>query len=44
MSVCTGGKVEPLVTWLHLKKDFPWNVVLLLGGGFAMAEGTIVSL
>ncbi len=44
MLVYTDGKAVPLVTWNYLKQNFPWDVILLLGGGFALAEGTIVSL
>ncbi len=43
MSFYTDGKAEPLMTWDHVKKYFPWDVILLLGGGFAMAQGTVVS-
>ncbi|XP_070205693.1 Na(+)/citrate cotransporter-like [Littorina saxatilis] len=32
-----------IVQWAPLSKKFPWGVLLLLGGGFAVAEGTKVS-
>ncbi|XP_007533103.1 Na(+)/dicarboxylate cotransporter 3 [Erinaceus europaeus] len=30
---------EPLLTWKKAQDSVPWNIVLLLGGGFAMAKG-----
>ncbi|XP_039105317.1 solute carrier family 13 member 3 isoform X3 [Hyaena hyaena] len=30
---------EPLLTWKKVQDTVPWNIVLLLGGGFAMAKG-----
>ncbi|XP_043566671.1 solute carrier family 13 member 3-like isoform X2 [Chiloscyllium plagiosum] len=34
------GKMNPpLLNWKKIQKDLPWNVVLLLGGGFAIAKG-----
>ncbi|XP_035288792.1 solute carrier family 13 member 5-like [Anguilla anguilla] len=32
-----------LLTWKVVQKKLPWNIVLLLGGGFALAEGSKVS-
>ncbi|XP_077622265.1 Na(+)/dicarboxylate cotransporter 3 isoform X1 [Crocuta crocuta] len=29
----------PLLTWKKVQDTVPWNIVLLLGGGFAMAKG-----
>ncbi len=34
---------ETLMTWPILVSGFPWGVVLLLGGGFAIANGAEVS-
>uniref|UniRef100_A0A4W4DRQ0 Solute carrier family 13 member 5b n=1 Tax=Electrophorus electricus TaxID=8005 RepID=A0A4W4DRQ0_ELEEL len=30
----------PLLTWKVAQKKMPWNIVLLLGGGFALAKGS----
>ena len=30
---------EPLMTWKDIEKQFPWRLILLLGGSLAMAEG-----
>ncbi|XP_072547212.1 Na(+)/citrate cotransporter [Salminus brasiliensis] len=32
-----------LLTWKVAQKKMPWNIVLLLGGGFALAKGSEVS-
>ncbi|KAM9589360.1 Na(+)/dicarboxylate cotransporter 3 isoform 4-T5 [Trichechus inunguis] len=32
-------ETEPLLTWKKAQKTVPWNIILLLGGGFAMAKG-----
>uniref|UniRef100_A0A914WV04 Solute carrier family 13 member 5 n=1 Tax=Plectus sambesii TaxID=2011161 RepID=A0A914WV04_9BILA len=32
-------KRESLVTWAIIQRKFPWSVIMLLGGGFALAEG-----
>ncbi|KAJ8026262.1 Solute carrier family 13 member 3 [Holothuria leucospilota] len=31
--------VEPLLTWESLQRRLPWHIVLLIGGGFALAKG-----
>ena len=36
------GPVPPLLTWQIVQKKMAWNVILLLGGGFAMAHGSQV--
>lgn len=33
----------PLLTWKIVHKQMPWSIVLLLGGGFALAKGSEVS-
>ncbi|XP_062610512.1 solute carrier family 13 member 2-like [Saccostrea cucullata] len=35
--------VPPLLPWKAAEKNLPWGVVLLLGGGFAIAKGSKVS-
>uniref|UniRef100_A0A3B3S3W3 Solute carrier family 13 member 5b n=1 Tax=Paramormyrops kingsleyae TaxID=1676925 RepID=A0A3B3S3W3_9TELE len=47
---CYGGESSPpnppcpaLLTWNIVQKKLPWNIVLLLGGGFALARGSEVS-
>ncbi|KAG9350176.1 hypothetical protein JZ751_026529, partial [Albula glossodonta] len=32
-----------LLTWKDVQNKLPWNIVLLLGGGFALAKGSEVS-
>ncbi|KAM8774462.1 Na(+)/dicarboxylate cotransporter 3 isoform 2-T2 [Rhynchonycteris naso] len=32
-------ETEPLLTWKKAQDTIPWNIILLLGGGFAMAKG-----
>ncbi|XP_061537356.1 solute carrier family 13 member 2-like isoform X4 [Phycodurus eques] len=41
-----GGPAEaapPLLTWEIVHEKMPWNILLLLGGGFALAHGSEVS-
>ncbi|XP_033833052.1 Na(+)/citrate cotransporter isoform X2 [Periophthalmus magnuspinnatus] len=33
-------KTAPLLTWKVAQKKLPWGIVLLLGGGFALAKGS----
>lgn len=44
-SLCPAPSVEtkPLLTWQKAQETVPWNIILLLGGGFAMAKGCEVS-
>lgn len=37
------GSVPRLLTWKVAQKKLPWGIVLLLGGGFALAKGSEVS-
>lgn len=35
----------PLVTWKVVQAKLPWGLIFLLGGGFALAEGSkVISL
>ncbi|XP_061606713.1 Na(+)/citrate cotransporter-like isoform X2 [Phyllopteryx taeniolatus] len=34
------GPALPLLTWKVAQAKIPWNIVLLLGGGFALAKGS----
>ncbi|NXO79772.1 S13A2 protein, partial [Sitta europaea] len=41
----TGGRAKfrppaPLVDWKIIQEKMPWNIVFLLGGGFALAKGS----
>lgn len=38
-----GKPLPPLLPWQAAEKMVPWGVVLLLGGGFALAKGSQVS-
>ena len=38
------GKSDRLLDWTTVHHKLPWNVVLLLGSGFALARGAQVSL
>lgn len=46
---CTGRGAVPtsptpsLITWKFIQTKVPWGLVFLLGGGFALAEGSKVS-
>uniref|UniRef100_A0A3B4BTT3 Solute carrier family 13 member 5b n=1 Tax=Pygocentrus nattereri TaxID=42514 RepID=A0A3B4BTT3_PYGNA len=39
-SQSTASPTPPLLTWKVAQKKLPWNIVLLLGGGFALAKGS----
>ncbi|NXN84454.1 S13A2 protein, partial [Bombycilla garrulus] len=44
----TGGRARfrapsPLLDWKIVQQKMPWNIVFLLGGGFALARGSEVS-
>ncbi|XP_041704624.1 solute carrier family 13 member 1-like [Coregonus clupeaformis] len=38
-----GIKYEAMISWKEFQACMPWEVTLLVGGGFALAEGTQVS-
>ncbi|XP_060902634.1 Na(+)/citrate cotransporter [Labrus mixtus] len=39
----TPGSTPRLLTWKVVQKKLPWGIVLLLGGGFALAKGSEIS-
>lgn len=49
MRYCCGGGPLPttttpsLITWKFIQSKVPWGLIFLLGGGFALAEGSKVS-
>lgn len=44
MSVFQSSLLHPesMISWKEFQESMPWNVALLVGGGFALAEGTKV--
>jgi sodium-dependent dicarboxylate transporter 2/3/5 len=34
-----GEKASPLFSWTEIQRGIPWGILLLFGGGFALAEG-----
>lgn len=34
--------VKPILDWKTVGRMVPWDVVFLIGGGFALAEGSVV--
>ncbi|XP_061734114.1 Na(+)/citrate cotransporter [Nerophis ophidion] len=43
VSCPTSNSIPRLLTWKVAQKKLPWGIVLLLGGGFALAKGSEVS-
>lgn len=37
-------KYHPILTWKNTVNRIPWGVIVLLGGGFALASATSVSI
>ena len=42
LEVPTDGRSETLLDWPTVSQKFAWNIVLLLGAGFAMAKAAKV--
>jgi len=38
-NIFKGNKYECLITWKVINEHFPWNILLLCGGGLALAAG-----
>ena len=36
--------VPRLLDWKTVEKNLPWGIIILMGGGFAMADGCEVNL
>lgn len=36
--------MEPIITWKDFQKTMPWEIVILVGGGYALASGSKVTL
>ena len=43
-NLITDGKPNMLLDWKTVKSKLPWGVVLLISGGYALAEATEVRL
>ena len=35
-------KAEALLTWAAMKEKFSWDIIFLLGGGYALADAIVV--
>ncbi|XP_028928694.1 solute carrier family 13 member 4 isoform X2 [Ornithorhynchus anatinus] len=42
-STPNGSSVEPILTWKDFQKTMPWEIVVLVGGGYALAAGSKTS-
>jgi di/tricarboxylate transporter len=42
-STASNTPYVPLLSWKKAQECVPWNIILLLGGGFAMAKGCEVN-
>jgi hypothetical protein len=38
-NIADGNELQTLMNWPRMKDKFSWSTVLLLGGGYGMAEG-----
>lgn len=36
--------IEPIITWKDFQKTMPWEIVILVGGGYALASGSKVTI
>ncbi|XP_029391056.1 solute carrier family 13 member 4 [Mus pahari] len=36
----TSKGIEPIITWKDFQKTMPWEIVILVGGGYALASGS----
>jgi hypothetical protein len=50
LSICDAGTgqeaskgIEPIITWKDFQKTMPWEIVILVGGGYALASGSKVT-
>ncbi|KAM8816181.1 solute carrier family 13 member 4 [Rhynchonycteris naso] len=34
------ARMEPIITWKDFQKTMPWEIVILVGGGYALASGS----
>lgn len=39
-NIFSGKKYEALLSWKFIQTNFPWSIILLVGGSLAMAEGS----
>ncbi|XP_038609190.1 solute carrier family 13 member 4 [Tachyglossus aculeatus] len=42
-STPSGSSTEPILTWKDFQKTMPWEIVVLVGGGYALAAGSKTS-
>ena len=43
-NIFLGYEYQHMIEWRSLQAIFPWNVILLVGGGLALAEGFQVKI
>ena len=42
--VSHGDKAPALLNWQSIHEKYPWSIIFLMGGGFALAEACEVSV